>query len=341
MKITGNNYEIWFLDYLEGRLNQEEEEEVRQFLLQFPDLAEELENFAPALSADPGLFFPGKEQLKKEHFDDPAYFETSAIARMEEDLTATEKESLEEWLKRHPDHRQLAQQFENTRLKPDFTIGFPGKDGLKKKSTLKVVWIRMAAVAAVFLVAFYLFYREKQLPEQNIPSIVDNTIHEKADPAGTKIKAVLPSLSVTSRYLKPTIVKHPTTMVPKHQKPLVATVERRTFVTIGAMQPKIVAVHTFEQEFADLMPVGEYGIQVAASSEIQLSKYLNDKFQELKAGGNAGFLSREGLTVAGLRLFSWLPGRRLTGKKGDDGRLKSISFSTQFLAFSIPVNRQL
>ena len=73
--------------------------------------------------------------------------------------------------------------------------------------------------------------------------------------------------------------------------------------------------------------------------EMPLSEYLKDKYQELKTSNPTEFITREEFTIAGLHLFSKLPGKRLTGRKGSDGRLKTISFNTQLLAFSIPVNR--
>jgi len=59
----------------------------------------------------------------------------------------------------------------------------------------------------------------------------------------------------------------------------------------------------------------------------------------MKNQGPKGFFSREEVAVAGLRFFSLLPGKHLTGKKGRDGKLKSITFNTQMLAISIPVNK--
>lgn len=341
MNITRENYEIWFLDYLEERLNEGDLEAVRHFMQQHPDLAEELDNLVPVVSADTGLLFPGKEQLKKVSFDDPVFFETSAIAVLEGDLNDEEKSSFEEYMSRHPDHNHLLRQFENTRLKPDFSIGFTGKERLKKRSNLRVLWIRLSAVAAIFLLVFYLIYPQKQVNEQVVSSAVEKEVPAKVNQSETKIAAVLPPAPVASRVMPSIKVKNTATKTPKNQKPLIAADVKRTFVPMEAMQSKTVAVHTYEQEFADLMPVREFGMQYFASSEIQLSEYLNDKFREIKAEGNAVYLSREGLTLAGLRLFSWLPGRRLTGEKGNDGRLRSISFSTQLLAFSIPLNREL
>ena len=44
MKITRENYEEHFLDYLEGNLDKQLLDEFKNFLVQNPDLRDELEN---------------------------------------------------------------------------------------------------------------------------------------------------------------------------------------------------------------------------------------------------------------------------------------------------------
>jgi hypothetical protein len=346
MKITRENYEIWFLDFMEGRLNRQETEEVRTFMSQHPDLADEMENIVPPLFSDPEMHFPGKEKLKKDQFEDPEILEHSIIARMEGDLNEAENYSLDAWLTHHPEKRQLVKLYENTRLKPDLDLVFPDKAKLKKKSTLRVVWIRVASIAAVLLMLFFLFQPEKLKRDQPATTIAENPV-----PSG----AIAPSLSpqATARPLPLTAAKKTAHSVSNQiilsrklkrtdrQKTLLKSVEERSYVPIPAMQARTAPVNSFELEFADLMPVKDPLIQYTASNDILMSTYFTDKLRELKAEGTGGVFSREGLAVAGLKLFSWLPGRRLTGKQGTDGRLKSITFSTQLLAFSIPLNRGL
>lgn len=346
MKITRDNYEIWFLDFLEGRLNRQETDEVRNFMSLHPDLADELENIIPPLFSDPGLLFPGKEKLKKDRFEDQEYLENSIIARMEGDLNETENKSLEVWLIHHPEKRQYVMQFENTRLKPDLNILFPGRERLKKKSTLIGVWIRVASIAAVLLMVFYLFYQEERIIEQPIVAVAEK-------PAPSSVNMPLITSQSVAIALPLSKGKQPVTGKSNLlksagktkgsglQKPVLKSIKERSFISIPIMQARSVTVNSFEQEFADLMPVQEPIIQYAANNDILMSTYLADKFNELKSGGTGGVFSREGLAVTGLRIFSWLPGHRLTGKKGMDGRLKSITFSTSLLAFSIPVNREL
>jgi hypothetical protein len=100
----------------------------------------------------------------------------------------------------------------------------------------------------------------------------------------------------------------------------------------------LIAVDFSVPEIPDLVPLKVSLPISSASNEIPLSDFLKDKLQELKANGKKTFITREEVTIAGLHLFSRLPGKHLTGKEGRDGRLKTITFNTQLLAFSIPVN---
>ncbi len=66
MKINNDNYESYFLRYIEGRLSEEEQREVETFLLQNPELQEMLDIYDPAcvLEKDEQLVFNNKELLK-------------------------------------------------------------------------------------------------------------------------------------------------------------------------------------------------------------------------------------------------------------------------------------
>ena len=109
MKLTRDNYELWFLDYTEGKLSQTQIEEMRHFLLVNEDLAEELEALAPVLRADLHLSYPGKEKLKKSLFEDQEYLENTIIASLEGDLNEAEQLLLEKWLSTHPAQTEYCQ----------------------------------------------------------------------------------------------------------------------------------------------------------------------------------------------------------------------------------------
>lgn len=63
MKITRDNYESWFLDYLEGNLEEGMKEAFQEFLRHHPDLQEELRQFEEVRLPVPEVGFSGIEKL--------------------------------------------------------------------------------------------------------------------------------------------------------------------------------------------------------------------------------------------------------------------------------------
>ena len=65
MKINRSNYEIWFIDSLDGNLSSLEAEELNQFLNENPDLKEEFNELTPVIINQSVHQFKDKESLKK------------------------------------------------------------------------------------------------------------------------------------------------------------------------------------------------------------------------------------------------------------------------------------
>lgn len=65
MKITRDNYEIYFIDYLDGTLPPELIDELKAFLLVNRDLEDQLQSVENCRLPIPSEHFPDKESLKK------------------------------------------------------------------------------------------------------------------------------------------------------------------------------------------------------------------------------------------------------------------------------------
>ena len=79
--------------------------------------------------------------------------------------------------------------------------------------------------------------------------------------------------------------------------------------------------------------------QVKIESDQVLSDLFKAQLAEIRQSGDRELLSTEHLGVTGLHLFAKLTGKRLTAQKDQDGTVKSISYNSKLLAFSIPVNK--
>ena len=88
MKLTRNNYEEYFILYLDNELNSEERRQVEAFVQLHPDLKEELDQLLPyKLMPDTNITYPRKEELLK----------TAKPARQEIDVAPLHLTNYEEW----------------------------------------------------------------------------------------------------------------------------------------------------------------------------------------------------------------------------------------------------
>lgn len=170
MKITRTNYESWFLDHLEGRLEEGMAGEFNEFLRQNPDLREELEEYREVNITAPELSYAGKEELFREGYDQPEVFEQAAVARLEGDLSPEEADAFEDYLLRHPGKKAEAELFGMTRLTPDPAVVFTDKSRLLRQPVLIRLrqWtLRAAAVLLVGLLVYTLADKPVRVPDND------------------------------------------------------------------------------------------------------------------------------------------------------------------------------
>ena len=342
MKITRDNYEIWFLDYQEERLDPGQREEVNHFLLEHPDLAEELDAYSTSLTSDKHITFAGKAGLKRSLFDEPEYFESTSLALAEGDLSTDESNQFVNWLESHSSQRIFVETLQKCKLKPDIRLSFPGKNRLRKKSGIKLFWPTVTAVAAILLLALLVFKPGSEHVKQASPMMAASSSQDTNQPHAqpkTNPKLRTEPIPIARKSAKLTHSVSPALSAFSSSAEILKMTKEREILPVTTMKPKSDAIASDFPVIYDLAPIIAKENRLMASNEISLTDYLKDKLNLLKAEESSTFFTREEVTLAGLHLFSRLPGNHLTGKKGRDGRLTSISFNTQLLAFSIPVNR--
>ncbi len=183
MNITRENYESFFLDYLEGSLDSSLMEEMHAFLERNPDLKAEMEEFEQvSLPADP-ILFEEKERLKKvvspredmgkQHLDH------LFIAKLEGDLSSDQEKALDQLLLEQPKRKIELDLYLKTKLKPVPVI-FPDKLLLKRKTSVirrRPLWYSISVAASIILILlFSLFLDRFRYPEEErIADIVPAT----------------------------------------------------------------------------------------------------------------------------------------------------------------------
>ncbi len=161
------NYEIWFTDWLDGKLSESQSEQLQLFLKDNPDLKEELHSLA-FLKLKPGdAAFPGKDRIRKSVQDySDSQIEYLSIAYLENDLSAEKISDLKEVTGNDNEKRKLFELIQRLRLTPP-EYGFTRKASIKKSTpaqkAVRFSVIGLSAAAAIaLLVTGYLF-----LPERN------------------------------------------------------------------------------------------------------------------------------------------------------------------------------
>jgi hypothetical protein len=149
--ITRNNYELWFLDYLEGNLDERLVDIFLEFLRENPDLAEELHLFEAVGLTESDLVFSDKKKLYKESYDLPDVFDSAAIGFLEGDIDRDEMIRFNRYMKHHPEKNRELQLFKLTKLIPESSLIFRDKQRLYRQPFIRLVSSRLLRVAAILV----------------------------------------------------------------------------------------------------------------------------------------------------------------------------------------------
>jgi hypothetical protein len=160
--ITRDNYEAYFVMYVDDELNATERAAVDNFLQQNPDLEEEMVMLKQSvLRADEKIVFEQKELLFKNtntpepitEYNCEEYF----VLYGDDELTNEEKDKVEQFVYHHPQFQADFELIQQVKLVPDNTLTFPGKAYLfrTEEDDTRVIafpWWRLSAAAVVLLV---------------------------------------------------------------------------------------------------------------------------------------------------------------------------------------------
>lgn len=158
MNINRHNYEEFFILYIDNELNSDEHRMVEAFVLQHPDLKDELDLLLQfKLSPDTGISFPGKEELIKVNGETPitlTNYEEWMVLYIDNELNPHQRKELEKFVAANPSIQKELALLERSKLQPEQII-FAGKESLYRKEekvrALPVRWWRIAAAAILLL----------------------------------------------------------------------------------------------------------------------------------------------------------------------------------------------
>lgn len=167
MKIDRSNYEIYIVDYFDGKLDQATAQELLRFIGSASDLKESFDAYrSMILPVDETIIYNDKSSLKKaavretENISE-ANRETYFIGHTEKILSEAEEAELMQFIALNPQFQKELSIYLSTKLSPDLSIEFPAKEALKKtvviRSLSKRLVISLSAAAALFVIFISVF----------------------------------------------------------------------------------------------------------------------------------------------------------------------------------------
>lgn len=181
MGISRDNYEVWFIDFLDGKLGRQALEELNTFLQANPDLEEELNAFEELNLKPSNLCYNAPERLLKGESDlmeisRPDYL---LVKQMEEGLSEQEEKELAVEIRKDESLIKRGVEFQQTKL-PNEPIRYNGKSSLLQRR-ISAGWHTAWRIGAVGIVAgFLLIFGDA--PKQIFNSGANEMVMERLDP---------------------------------------------------------------------------------------------------------------------------------------------------------------
>ncbi len=147
MNIHRQDYEHWFLLYVDDELTPAERAEVEAFVAVNPDLAEELQLLLSSRLHPEPLSFPGKAALLRQPQPDAAD-EEQLLLLLDRELPPAATAALESRIRQEPVLSEAWTLLQQTRLQPEPHLVCPDKASLYRRSNNRVVPLRRWQLAA-------------------------------------------------------------------------------------------------------------------------------------------------------------------------------------------------
>jgi len=346
MKITRENYESFFMDYIEGNLPENMIDQFLDFLNQNPDLKEELHQFEEVTLPEESVVFQEKQLLHKSLASDKQLLDNKAIAYLEGDMDIHESRAFGAYLNQHPELQKEYKQLEKTRLVPDFSVRYTAKNKLYHKPTRTVVMTWVARAAAVVVLLWGI---RSLIETPNKTEIAQNKV-EFATTKQAEIQPKTPSRTEKQQEVsihekeKPVKITDPVKTSPKN-KPIQEKIKETQpiYTEINAEKRSSLAeLHSIgaRLESAENLQLAIRQTNVTRINEAQHALSVEEFLAlRVRKASKDGLFSAQRLARLGLNVASELSGERI-GYKEKDGKITSVEFESKLMAFSIPLEKK-
>ncbi len=174
--INRQNYEAYFLLYVDGELTREQRNIVTDFAAVHPDLQQELQLLLATKLPPEAMSFPGKDRLLAQNRADSVVDE-NLLLYIDGELPLEQILATEKKIKEDSAYRKQYKQLKATKLDGTEQTVFPFKNDLYRshqKRTSPLVW-RLAAAAVFLILAGSVVWFSSNGDSQTIPAVTVKT----------------------------------------------------------------------------------------------------------------------------------------------------------------------
>jgi len=342
MKPDRSNYEIWFIDWLDGNLDSHQVEELTVFIDENPDLKEEFIELALVTIEPSDSQFKNKMSLMRSPSDiSESQFEYLCVAFLENDLSNDLKRELNEIIEHNPEKKNLFDLIQKTRIAP-LSLKYTNKSNLLKWTPLQkvirlsIIGLSAAAITTFIITTFLNAPREISTPVYNTASII---IPEKIIKVpGERQKEVR---LVPVRKEQAHIVKTELAVIIRNDSAENSIIVKDNGINKINFSSALALSKRIESNTLVVSGVS-FSIPEEEDGRSNVSRFIAKTFREKilreKTAPDSPLKGYE-IAEAGVtglnKLFGWE--MALDKNNDDNGELSSVYFSSKLLKFSTPV----
>lgn len=349
MTINRDNYEPFFLDYLEGNLEEQNIDQFLDFLEQNPDLKEELLSIEHFRLPAEQVVFSEKARLYKSQSDENRTQSNKLIAYLEGDLETEERKTFEVVLATEPEIQKEYNRFAQTKLIPDTKIHYPNKKKLYRKPVSVIVlnWVVRAAAVVLLVWGISAVIQNGNAPVQPKMNqeIAEISPKKELQPSSPEVKKTVPepkiqdqkSIDIASSRMKIKMIR--TSSIKNNPEKQVANtvLPERDLTALAEISPISVRL-TQDNEATSL--AFEHAVRIGKIEEqakvMGVEEFLAQRAERV---GKEGLLSVQHLARIGLGVAAEISGDRISYSE-KDGKIASVGFESKLLAFTIPLEKK-
>jgi len=358
--INRNNYEEYFLDFIEGNLSPSDKNLFMSFLDENPDLKKELELYEEKPISYEKYLFENKSTLKKGSVLSEITsnnFDELCIAKIENDLTQKEENDFDIYINQDTQKRKEFDLYKLTKIEIDDSILFKDKELLKKKTAgfafRKHYTLISAAASVIILIALYLFIPKSEQDKVELPIAelsegknleITNKVTEEEQSANIlntqedkKIATLTEKQIVLSQKLSLEIINTEETVKTNY----------REYDQIAQLEPMQVNYDfTESKNEIDIIYVNTYAKNYVAKEPeyVSFKSYLASAFNKrILKKENKNKLELFDVAQAGVEGINMLTGGKMTLERiyDENGNPDKTEFNSRLIAFSAPAKKRL